>query len=132
MPDILAIERVSFDVQWDEHDFMRTLKHRNAAMLVAEHFGVAGFAVRRLHKATCDILNFAVHPSCRREGAGAALIACLAKRGRPLTATVREANLTAQMFFRSQGFKVNSILRRHYGDEDGYLFQRCMHEEAVP
>jgi len=38
---------------------------------------------------------------------------------------VRETNLPAQLFFRSQGFRATEVLREHYEDtrEDAYLMQ---------
>jgi ribosomal-protein-alanine N-acetyltransferase len=38
---------------------------------------------------------------------------------------VRETNLTAQLFFRSQGFKAVRVLRSYYEDsgEDAFLMQ---------
>ncbi|HEV3083032.1 MAG TPA: ribosomal-protein-alanine N-acetyltransferase RimI, partial [Gemmataceae bacterium] len=41
---------------------------------------------------------------------------------------VRESNLPAQLFFKSQGFKAVRVLRRYYEDsgEDAYLLQYCL------
>ena len=42
-----------------------------------------------------------------------------------ITLEVRETNLTAQQFFRSQGFRAVRVLRAYYEDsgEDAYLMQ---------
>ncbi len=91
---------------------------------------VVGFMIYELHKAKLHILNFAVHPSCRRGGVGAQMVAKLisklsSHRRTRITLEVRETNLAAQLFFRAQGFKAVRVLRGFYEDsgEDAFLMQ---------
>jgi ribosomal-protein-alanine N-acetyltransferase len=47
---------------------------------------------------------------------------------------VRERNLDAQLFFKTQGFRAVSVLRHHYDDteEDAYILQfRMQPEEQI-
>jgi ribosomal-protein-alanine N-acetyltransferase len=91
---------------------------------------VVGFMIYELHKAKLHILNFAVHPACRRHGVGAQMVAKLisklsSHRRTRITLEVRETNLPAQLFFRHEGFKALKVLRAFYEDsgEDAYLLQ---------
>jgi ribosomal-protein-alanine N-acetyltransferase len=91
---------------------------------------VVGFMIYELHKAKLHILNFAVHPHFRRSGVGAQMVAKLisklsSHRRTRITLEVRETNLGAQLFFRSQGFRAVRVLRAFYEDsgEDAFLMQ---------
>jgi len=86
--------------------------------------------IYELHKNKLHILNFAVHPSCRRLGVGAQMTAKLVSklsshRRTRITLEVRETNLPAQLFFRSQTFRAVRVLRGFYEDsgEDAFLMQ---------
>jgi ribosomal-protein-alanine N-acetyltransferase len=86
--------------------------------------------IYELHKSKLHILNFAVCPPCRRGGVGAQMVAKLisklsSHRRTRITLEVRETNLGAQLFFRSQTFKAVRVLRAFYEDsgEDAFLMQ---------
>ena len=131
MPEVLQAEQSSFEYAWTEEDFLRCLRQRNCIGMVAEQGEkVVGFMIYELHKNKLHILNFAVHPSCRRGGVGAQMVAKLisklsSHRRTRITLEVRETNLPAQLFFRSQGFKAVRVLRAFYEDsgEDAFLMQ---------
>ena len=131
MPEVLQTEQASFDYAWTEEDFLRCLRQRNCIGMVAEMGEkVIGFMIYELHKAKLHILNFAVHPSHRRAGVGSQMIAKLisklsSHRRTKITLEVRETNLAAQLFFRSQGFRAVRVLRGYYEDsgEDAFLMQ---------
>ena len=68
MPEVLQTEQESFEFAWTEEDFLRCLRQRNCIGMVAEQGEkVVGFMIYELHKAKLHILNFAVHPSYRRQ-----------------------------------------------------------------
>lgn len=125
MPDVLRIESESFDYPWDDDDFLSALRQRNCIGMVTEvDFHVVGFIVYELHPKHVDVLNVAVSRRHRRRGVGAAMIERLKlsqQRRNSLQVTVRESNLDALLFFKSQGFAASELLREHYGDtgEDG-------------
>ena len=131
MSEVLNIEAESFEFPWSEEDFVRCLRQRNCIGMVAEYEDrVVGFMIYELHRTRLHVLNFAVCSECRRRSVGAQMVAKLSgklssgRRTRILL-EVRETNLDAQVFFRSQGFRAVSVLRDFYEDttEDAYLMQ---------
>ena len=131
MPEVLEVERKSFEFPWFEEDFIRCLRQRNCIGMVAEHGErVVGFMIYELHKTRLHILNFAVAETVRRRGVGTQmankLISKLSGQRRTrISLEVRETNLTAQMFFKALDFRATSVLRSYYDDspEDAYVMQ---------
>ena len=131
MPEVLQAEQDSFEFAWTEEDFLRCLRQRNCIGMVAEQGEkVVGFMIYELHKSKLHILNFAVSPSFRRLGVGGQMVAKLVSklsshRRTKITLEVRETNLSAQLFFRTQGFRAMRVLRAYYEDsgEDAFLMQ---------
>ena len=129
MPEVLRSEQDSFDYSWTEDDFLRCLRQRNCIGMVAEHDDrVVGFMIYELHKTKLHVLNFAVAPEWRRLGIGTQMVMKLvgklsSHRRTKITLAVRESNLNAQLFFRTQAFKASRVLRSYYEDsgEDAYL-----------
>ena len=139
MPEVLDVERKSFEFPWFEEDFIRCLRQRNCIGMVAEHGErVVGFMIYELHKTRLHILNFAVADSVRRRGVGRQmankLISKLSSQRRTqITLEVRETNLPAQMFFKTLDFRATSVLRSYYDDspEDAYLMQYRYVPDAI-
>lgn len=131
MPEVLRIERESFDFHWSEEDFLACLRQRNCIGMVAEHENhVVGFMIYELHKTRLHILNFAVSADCRRAAVGAQMVEKLVnklsqQRRQEIMLEVRETNLPAQLFFQNLGFKAVGVLRTHYEDtsEAAYVMQ---------
>ncbi len=131
MPAVLDIEADSFEFPWLEEDFIRCLRQRNCIGMIVEHDDrVVGFMVYELNKTRLHMLNFAVAPEFRRLGVGSQMINKLigklsAQRRSRIMLEVRETNLDAQLFFRENGFRAVSVLRKYYEDtpEDAYLMQ---------
>ena len=131
MPEVLQTEQESFEYSWTEEDFLRCLRQRNCIGMVAEQGEkVIGFMIYELHKSKLHIMNFAVLPAYRRFGVGGQMAAKLVSklsshRRTRITLAVRETNLSAQLFFRSQGFRAMRVLRGFYEDsgEDAFLMQ---------
>jgi ribosomal-protein-alanine N-acetyltransferase len=131
MPEVLNIERESFEFPWAEEDFVRCLRQRNCIGMVAEYEDrVVGYMIYELHKTRLHILNFSVSESMRRLNIGAQMVEKLisklsSQRRSRITLEVRETNLSAQLFFRDNGFRAVSVLRDYYEDtpEDAYLMQ---------
>jgi [ribosomal protein S18]-alanine N-acetyltransferase len=138
MPEVLGIEHASFEFPWGEEEFLRVLRQRNCIGMVAEHGErVVGFMIYELHKSKLQILNFCVHPEYRRQDVGAQMVAKLAgklssHRRTRIMLHIRETNLHAQLFFRSQGFRASEVLREHYEDtsEDAYVMQYVFEDAA--
>ncbi|GIW79101.1 MAG: hypothetical protein KatS3mg105_0908 [Gemmatales bacterium] len=138
MPEVLQMEQESFEFAWTEEDFLRCLRQRNCIGMVAERGErVVGFMIYELHKTKLHILNFAVAPEFRRNSIGGQMVAKLisklsSHRRTRITLEVRETNLAAQLFFRSQGFKAVRVLREYYDDtgEDAFLMQYSIASET--
>ncbi|MCA9148737.1 MAG: ribosomal protein S18-alanine N-acetyltransferase [Planctomycetales bacterium] len=132
MPEVLEIERQSFEFPWSEEDFIRCLRQRNCIGMVAEHDDkIVGFMIYELHKNRLHILNFAVHEDFRRSGIGRQMNSKLNsklshQRRTRILLEVRETNLDAQLFFRAAGYRAVSVLRDFYDDttEDAYLMEQ--------
>jgi len=142
MAEVLDIESQGFEFPWCEEDFIRCLRQRNCIGMVAEQDDrVVGFMIYELHKTRLHLLNFAVSSEGRRQGVGSQmlnkLIAKLSTQRRTrILLEVRETNLSAQLFFRTLGFRAVSVLRDFYDDttEDAYLMQyryRAVEAEVV-
>jgi ribosomal-protein-alanine N-acetyltransferase len=131
MPEVLAIEGENFEFPWLEDDFIRSLRQRNCIGMVAEHEDrIVGFMIYELHKTRIHVLNFAVASDFQRQGVGSQMLAKLtaklsSQRRTRIVLEVRETNLSAQLFFRENGFRAVSVLKNYYADspEDAYLMQ---------
>jgi ribosomal-protein-alanine N-acetyltransferase len=140
MPEVLSIEADGFEFPWSEEDFIRSLRQRNCIGMVAEHDDrVVGFMVYELHKTRIHVLNFAVAPGYRRRGVGSQMLAKLtgklsSQRRTRIVLEVRETNLSAQLFFRENGFRAVSVLKEYYADspEDAYMMQYRFRPEKMP
>lgn len=136
LPAVLDIESRSAVIPWGEQTFLRHLRERNVAGMVAvpapDPDGLApavGFMVYRLHGDRIEVLNLAVNPGHRRRGVGRQMVAKLAGklsgRGRTFLELVcREGSLGAHLFLRATGWLAFETRRGHFGDtgEDGYVF----------
>jgi [ribosomal protein S18]-alanine N-acetyltransferase len=139
MPEVLAIEHSSFEFPWCEEEFLRVLRQRNCIGMVAEYGErVVGFMIYELHKNKLQILDFASHPEFRRMGIGRQMLAKLVSklsthRRTRIALHVRETNLSAQLFYRIQGFRAMEVTREHYPDtgEDAYLMNYLLDESLV-
>ena len=137
MPEVLEIERQSFEFAWTEEDFLCCLRQRNCIGMVAERQErIAGFMIYELLKSQLHVLNFAVSNWARRQSVGTQMIEKLVnklsqQRRQEICLEVRETNLAAQLFFRRQGLQAHGVLRNHYEDteEDAYLMRYQLYPE---
>ena len=128
---VSAIERSCFEFSWTEEEFTRCLRQRNCVGMVAEcHGEIVGFMIYELTRNRISLLNLGIHPRFRGHHVGRRLIEKLigklsGERRNRVICEVREKNLSAQLFFRSLGFRAVSILRNFYDQtrEDAYVMQ---------
>jgi ribosomal-protein-alanine N-acetyltransferase len=107
--------------------------------MVAEHdHRIVGVMIYELHKAKLRILNFAVGPDQQRHSVGSQMVRRLIdklsqQRRKEIILELRETNLSAQLFFRSRGFRAVGVLRCHYDDttEDAYIMRYVLCEDEV-
>ena len=138
MPEVLEIERESFEFAWTEEDFLCCLRQRNCIGMVAEYdHEIVGFMIYELHKSKLRILNFAVANGHQRRSVGKQMVNRLVEklsqqRRKEIFLEVRETNLSAQLFFRRQGFRALTVLRNHYDDttEDAYYMSYRLDAET--
>jgi [ribosomal protein S18]-alanine N-acetyltransferase len=122
LPQVMEIERASFEHAWTEDDFLNALRQRNAIGMVYESAGqIQAFVVYELLGTRIHILNIAVGPQFRRAGVGSRVVERLTRkleqqRRKEIVLELRETNLGAQMFFASIGFRATQILHGHYSD----------------
>ena len=122
MPEVLDIENASFPSPWDESNFSRCLRQRNCIGMVVDWGDrIIGYMVYELHKSRLHLLNFAVHPDCRRRGVGRAMVNKMIgklspRRRSEITLEIIEDNLPGQLFFKSMGFTAEEINPNVWGD----------------
>lgn len=125
MPEVLDIERLCFSDPWSEKEFLDALRVRTCIGMVAEDQDhIVGYMIYELTKDSLILMNFAVNPVSWRIGIGRTMVDRLVAKLRQgqrtkIDLTVREANLPAQLFFRSQGFQCVGTTRELYSLEDG-------------
>ena len=131
MAEVLDIEDQSFEFPWTEEDFMRSLRGRNTIGMVVEYEErIIGYMIYELHKTRINIVNFAVHPSHRRQGIGTAMVDKLKgklsmRRRHSITLKVCETNMDALLFFRAMGMNAVEVERNAYehNNRDAYLMR---------
>lgn len=139
MPEVLAIEDQCF--QWDawtEQGFLTCLRERNCVGMVAEYKErVAGYMIYELHQHHLHIVNFAVHPALQRKQVGTQMAQKLKDKLSThkrtfLDLVVRETNLAAHLFWKSQGFQAVEVLNGFFArtDEDAYHFEFHLKEPS--
>jgi [ribosomal protein S18]-alanine N-acetyltransferase len=128
---ILEIEHASFKYPWTEEDFLREFRKPNCIPMVSERGeDVVGFMAFFLERTVVRVAKFAVHPDFVRQGIGTRMIQKLkgklsSERRNRIKFQVRETNLAAQLFLKSQGFRATSVSRGYFKDsgETSYLMQ---------
>ncbi len=122
--DVLAIQAASPEIaQWSLWDYDRVARGEMAGWvaLVAESKNgeITGFIVARPIASDLEILNFAVRPTARRQGIGAALLDEALRWGSAFSAgqaflEVRASNLAALRFYEQHKFQVTGRRPRYY------------------
>jgi len=131
LPDVLDIERKSFEYPWTEKDFISALRTRNCIGMTAEyHEIVVSYMLYEIYKDHLIVVNLAVLPEACRKGIGRAMLNKLKVKLQPdrrsyMELHVKESNLSAQLFFASQGLVATDVIKSPYEntDEDAYVFR---------
>jgi ribosomal-protein-alanine N-acetyltransferase len=134
LPQIVEIERLSFDNPWSRDSFLRELSLPFSRTTVAVTTnGVAeaikGYLCRWLVADECHILNVAVHPAARRTGIGDRLMEdAIAKAKREkahlVTLEVRRSNVAARSLYRKLCFEERRLRKNYYGSgEDAIVME---------
>jgi len=135
IPQIVAIERITFVDPWDEGTLQESLAYYPETFFVARSNGdLAGFVAAGLEDTGEEryghIMNLAVAPGYRRQGVGQRLIRRLEQEfslsgagGAQLE--VRLTNTGAQEFYRRLGYReVFQIASYYANDEDALVMMK--------
>jgi ribosomal-protein-alanine N-acetyltransferase len=127
---VLAIERASFPSPWPGEVFLGELHDERLARLsvarVAEgaHRGtVVGYACAWIIVDELHIINFAVHPECRRRHVGYQLLKGVLTQAHELgcrqaVLEVRASNRGAQRLYSQFGFAPVAVREHYYTEEN--------------
>lgn len=130
IPQVLAIDKVSFSLPWPERSFRFEITDNPASRAwVAELDGkIIGMIVAWLLVDEAHIATIAAHPDYRRQGIASKLLiyALQSMQGEGATNSVlevRESNTAAQEMYRKFGFEESGRRPRYYRDngEDAIL-----------
>lgn len=121
MPEVMEIERLSFDFPWPEDEFMKVLRQRNSIGMIAEYDEkVISHMLYSLHRNRIELLSLAVHPDHRHNGIGSRMLdKLMTKLGgvrTKMVALVRETNLGALLFLKANGWKAVDLRQGYYSD----------------
>lgn len=134
LPQILAIEKQLSVYSWNEQDFLTALRQRNCFGSVAESGDkILGNLIFVTHPTEYELVKLTIHPSHYRRQVASQFIDKLKGRlgnlnRNKITGVVEESNLTAQLFFKNQGFQAVEVFRHYFEGgatrqpEDGYHF----------
>ncbi len=120
IPEIVAIENVSFPTPWADHAFLSELRNKFAYYNVAVHDGkVAGYCGMWLFSGEAHITTIAVHPDWRGRGLGKTFMNALINHARSRGATtmileVRPSNSAARILYKNMGFRQIGCRRNYY------------------
>ena len=131
MEEVLSIEKESYINGWEEEDFLHYLRSRNTIAMVAEYKDkILGYMVYELHKNHLELHNLAVHTGFRHQDIGSQMVKKLIDKLSSnhrirICVNIRETNLAAQLFFKSQGFVAVQVKRNFFVDsgEDSFVME---------
>lgn len=125
VPEVLEIEKLSYEKTWGEEKLIRMLRKRNVIANVVEHDDlVVAYCVYALKKHSVRILKLAVHPDQRRLGVGTTIVRRLLSKRRKVIAVIDERNKSAQLFLSAAGLRATRVIRERFQSADGYLFSK--------
>lgn len=122
---LAQIHAARFAEPWSAAEVAKWLAMPSVATVAAfENSAACGFVLAQAAADQAEILTFAVHPDCQRQGIGRALLdaleAELAKRGaRSLYLDVAEDNIAALTLYRGANFAETSHRRGYYARQSG-------------
>lgn len=134
IPAVLSIQGSSAEAsQWLRRDYERVAHGEMQGWVVEGSQGVIGFLVARQIFREIEILNLAVAPTARLQGAGSMLLKEALRWGQSLGATrafleVRASNQGALRFYASRAFEVTGRRPNYYSApvEDALLLSHSL------
>ncbi len=130
VPEVAAIEAVSYRDPWSEDSFREILVLTDSSWVMLTDNAVAGYLITQWVLDEIHILNIAVKDEFRRKGVGAKLMTHLfdlgVQRGmRDIFLEVRVSNAPAQELYRKFGFSTLATRPHYYPDgENAFIMYR--------
>lgn len=125
LPQVVEIERASYDFPWSEGIFRDCLQVGYSAWVVSNTLGeVLGYALMSMAVGEAHILNVCVAPELRRQGLAQFLMKHLLMVARAANVSlvlleVRASNLAAQELYAQYGFKRLGLRKGYYPAREG-------------
>ena len=132
LPQVIAIERRSFPSPWSLSMFVLELSKPSEIALAAVQRGqIVGYVICARYDEAYHVMDIAVDPDHRREGAASALLAALIARAGEdanYTLEVRVSNAGAIALYERYGFRGVGTRPRYYADngEDAMIMWRAV------
>jgi [ribosomal protein S18]-alanine N-acetyltransferase len=123
LPQVLAIEHLSFPNPWHESTFRGEIQHRPISfplVIVHETLNrVIGYIIFWAISEDVQINNIAIHPDFRRLGIGERILKHVieevkSRGARLITLEVRPSNTAATLLYKKLGFKMMGIRKGYY------------------
>lgn len=129
--ELVALEKLCFAYHWTSEQFRMGLRDGAYTVLGIFRQGrLSGYIAFSLIKDEMEILNLAVHPDCRRQKIGSALLqkAFEICRDKGITKSfldVKESNFAALNLYIEFGYVQIGVRKKYYPDtkEDALLFR---------
>lgn len=131
---VAAIERTSKETFWDYQDFYNVLYDSGVqGRIITYKSSIVGHYLFQLVDNSIQLLNLTIAPDCRRQRLGSTIIETLIRdyvedARSSLTCYVRDSNISAHLFLRSNHFKAKGVERAYFVDYD--VANRPHHEDA--
>ncbi len=129
---VRAIEALSFSNPWSDNTFRGEIQNTSVSfpMVVVRRPGeeVVAYIIYWQIREDVQVNNVAVHPDCRGQGLGEAMMRYTIARSRETGATfmtleVRQSNTAAVTLYTKMGFEIMGTRKNYYTrpDEDAYV-----------
>ncbi len=129
IPEIIEIENSSFTVPWP--DFLFKAHLNNPGFVVYEQDKILAYAIvaSSEDKRKAHLQSIAVHKEYLRQGIASKLLEWCIDLAKlygfnKMMLEVRESNVTAQLFYSSNGFLVEEKIDDYYIDENAIVMSR--------
>ncbi len=129
IPEIMEIEKSSFDVPWP--DFLFTAHITNPGFLVYEDEKILGYVIigSTEDKRKAHLQSIAVHRDYRRRGIASKLLEWSADLVKLygfniIVLEVREKNEAARLFYSMNGFETEGRIENYYLDDNAIIMSR--------
>jgi len=141
VPDVVTIERASYQFPWSEGIFRDCLRVGYVCRVVTVNRQVMAYGVMSFGAGEAHILNLCVGEGYRCRGVGRRLLSVLIERATSggmaeAFLEVRPSNTGAIRLYLSLGFEQAGMRRGYYqaanGREDAAVLRRVLHSNATP